>query len=254
MNINTLNYYFDGGSESSYKNNNKKYINLNYNTFDINKFSIKRDKKEGKWLNTFSCEYNNCNFYIFPIKAFNSYGIQHKNNNDMNEVEYSYSISKVSLIFNDNYKYHVFYKVLITDIYKYIQNYVKNTKLKVYNPINGHNTMNCEINDRTLIYEYKPKTQSIDILPYEDLLKRKYYPFIITPVIYFKKFNVKDNILYFNTCIKTCTIQFIEFPMDFDQIVFAHNLTNDEEDSINNINTENDNNENITDDEFSGFN
>lgn len=48
MNINTLNYYFDGGSESSYKNNNKKYINLNYNTFDINKFSIKRDKKEGK--------------------------------------------------------------------------------------------------------------------------------------------------------------------------------------------------------------
>lgn len=241
MNINTLNYYFDVGSESSYKNDNKKYINLNYKTFDINKFSMKRDKKDGKWIDTFSCEYSNCNFYIFPIKAFNSYGIKSNEN--------EYNNSRISLIFNDNYKYHVLYKVLITDIYKYIQNYIKNTKLTVYNPINKHNTLNCEVNNRTLIYEYKPNSQRIDILPYKDLLKRKYYPFIITPVIYFKKFYVKNNVLYFNTCIKTCTIQFLDFPMDLDQVAFAHDLTNNDEESNNNIET--DNNEKV--DEFTGF-
>lgn len=235
---------FDGGSEYSYKNSNKKYINLNYKNFDINKFNMKRDKKDGKWLDTFSCEYNNCNFYIFPTKAFNSYGIQ-----DMNKNRSNYNISKISLIFNDNYKYHVLYKVLITDIYKYIQNYIKNTKLTVYNPINKYNTLNCEVNNRTLIYEYKPKNQSIDILPYEDLLKRKYYPFTITPIIYFKKFYVKNNILYFNTCIKSCTIQFMDFPMDFEQITFAHDLTNNDEDSIDNI----ENNNDIMEDEFTGF-
>ena len=56
--------------------------------------------------------------------------------------------------------------------------------------------MNIEINDRSILYELNINGRKIDKIVISDLIKYRYYPFKISPIIYFKKFNTKEIILY----------------------------------------------------------
>lgn len=235
--------------------NNSKYININIDNLDITKLKITRDRdNNGISLNTYSITYEGNEFYIFPNKSFDTYGIKFDNkdnlngssidsNSDYTDIESNNNFKKISIIFDDNNRYHVIYKKVIIDIYKQLSNNLKN--VKIHNPINNYNAMNLEINDKTLIYEYNRLDQKIDKLVIQDVIKYRNFPCKIAPIIYFKKFNRKNDILYFNLCIKSVIIEYIRFPMDFDQIVTMFDYTDIKRD--NNIIEQSDNNDDDSD-------
>ena len=101
--------------------------------------------------------------------------------------------------------------------------------------------MNIEINDRSILYELNINGRKIDKIVISDLIKYRYYPFKISPIIYFKKFNKKNDILYFNLCIKYAIIKYNNITSYntacnlFDNPEYITNLEDTEEDINNDI-------------------
>lgn len=193
--------------------NKYKYININ--NFDITKLKIKRDKENGILCDTYSISYDGYDFYIIPSGNFNTYGIQYGNKeiqddksfvSDYTDIFYDNKFKKISIIFDDNNNNHLVYKNVIKNIYKKLSDNLKN--VKIYNPINNYNAMNIEINDRSVLYELNINSKKLDKIVISDLIKYRYHPFKISPIIYFKKFNKKNDILYFNLCIKYAVIKY----------------------------------------------
>lgn len=205
----------------------KNGIYININNFDITKLKIKRDKKiDGTPLDTYSITYEDKIFYITPNKSFDTYGIQLGNKDialssissesdftDISVDNKRYNFKKISIIFDDNNRYHLVYKNVINNIYKRLCDSFRD--IKIHNPINNYNAMNIEINDKTFMYEYNKFHQKLDKLVINDVIKYRNFPFKIAPTIFFKKFNKKNNILYFNLCIKYAIIEYKEI-VDFD--------------------------------------
>jgi hypothetical protein len=176
--------YFLNDSE-----NDKKYINIDINDFDIKKLKIDKDKSNNRYINTYSSTYSGNNFYIIPNACFNSYGLKDRNNNENNTINSNGSISefddlkKVSIIFDDNDADHVKYKIVIIDIYSKLKEFFKNSRVvnTVYNPINNYNAMNLEITEKTLLYKYVDNNKNIKMLSFNKFIEYRNFPFKISP-------------------------------------------------------------------------
>lgn len=209
---------------------NNSYVNINVNDFDINKLNLYKENLKIKDEVQYYLKYNDKYFYMETNKAFNSYGIKSKFNKKI-ENEYDYETNyedtpkKVSIIINDNNSYHKKYKEIINLIYNKVDNYCKNNNLKLYNPISvNYNAINLEINNKSILYLYNK--QSIELTILKNIIKFNHVPFKIAPTIYFKPFIKKDNILYFNICIRTAIIQFEVFHPNLDKVsnLFSYNM------------------------------
>lgn len=109
----------DIGSYNSNKNDRIRYINLDNNSFDIQKVRCIPDEKK---YNIYKIRYNdeNTNFYIIPDKAFRSYGLKnkydHKKKIRYNNYENDDEI-QLSIILDNQNKYHNIFKDIVNKIY-----------------------------------------------------------------------------------------------------------------------------------------
>lgn len=56
------------------------------------------------------------------------------------------------------------------------------------------------------------------MLPYNEFVEYINFPFTIIPIIYFKKFSIKNNVLYFNFGLKSAIIIYEECPIKLNKI------------------------------------
>jgi hypothetical protein len=56
------------------------------------------------------------------------------------------------------------------------------------------------------------------MLSYNEFVKYINFPFTIIPIIYFKKFSIKNNVLYFNFGLKSAVIIYEECPIKLNKI------------------------------------
>jgi hypothetical protein len=249
------------------RENNKKYVNIDITDFDIKNLKIDKDK-HNRYITTYSANYSGCNFDIIPNTCFNSYGIQinnennsiYSNDNISESSEFTdnnkfNNLKKVSIIFNDNDVDHIKYKVVIIDIYSKLKEFFKNSKIvdTVRNPINDYNAMNIEITDKTLLYKYTDNNKKVKMLSFKKFIEYRNFSFKISPVIYFKKFNIKNGIMYFNFGIKSAIIEYTDFiPMNIDKIINIFNKNSIKTNIIsgiinkNNLDNIDENNENLS--------
>lgn len=184
-------------------NNKTKYIDIE--NFDIKNITINEDEEN---INTYTIYYDNNFFYLTTDGTFNSHGLSiDKRNEDLN---------KLSIIFDDKNKYNINLKLIIVDIYVKLK---KNLKCKIYHPINEkYNSIYVETNNKSLFYKYINDTTDPVMLSYYDFIKYINFPFTIIPIIYFKKFNIKNNVLYFNFGLKSAVIIYEECPINLNKI------------------------------------
>lgn len=184
-------------------NNKTKYIDIE--NFDIKNITINEDEEN---INTYTIYYDNNFFYLTTNGTFNSNGLNiDKRNEDLN---------KLSIIFDDKNKYNINLKLIIVDIYVKLK---KNLKCKVYHPINEkYNSIYVETNNKSLFYKYVNEKTDPVMLSYNDFIKYINFPFTIIPIIYFKKFNIKNNVLYFNFGLKSAIIIYEECPIRLNKI------------------------------------
>lgn len=183
---------------------NSKYKYINIEDFDIKNITINEDEN----LNTYTIYYNDNFFYLTSNGTFKSYGLNINKRND--------ELNKLSIIFDDRNKNNINLKLIIVDIYVKLK---KNLKCKIYNPINEkYNTIYVETNNNSLFYRYVNDTTSPVMLSYNEFVKYINFPFTIIPIIYFKKFSIKNNVLYFNFGLKSAVIIYEECPIKLNKI------------------------------------
>lgn len=183
-------------------NNKYKYINIE--DFDIKNITINEDEN----LNTYTIYYNDNFFYLTSNGTFKSYGLNINKRND--------ELNKLSIIFDDRNKNNINLKLIIVDIYVKLK---KNLKCKIYNPINEkYNTIYVETNNNSLFYRYVNDTTNPVMLSYNEFVEYINFPFTIIPIIYFKKFSIKNNVLYFNFGLKSAVIIYEECPIKLNKI------------------------------------
>lgn len=192
--------------------NNKSYIYVNIEEFDLK--NIKIEKEENK--DTYTITYNDNYFYIISDCYFNSYGIS----TDKNQNE----LKRISIILDDDNKNKSNLKLIIKEIYNKLK-YKLN--IDVYNPINTkYNTIYTEINNKSTFYEYIDNIIEPKKISYNKLLEYNNFTFKITPIIFFKKLTVKNNILYFNFCLKSAVIKYDNCPFDLKGLNKIYNDNN----------------------------
>lgn len=183
---------------------NSKYKYINIEDFDIKNITINEDEN----LNTYTIYYNDNFFYLTSNGTFRSYGL--------NINKRSEELNKLSIIFDDENKNNINLKLIIVDIYVKLK---KNLKCKVYHPINEkYNTIYVETNNNSLFYKYVNDTTNPVMLSYNEFVKYINFPFTIIPIIYFKKFSIKNNVLYFNFGLKSAVIIYEECPIKLNKI------------------------------------
>ena len=183
-------------------NNKTKYIDIE--NFDIKNITINEDEN----LNTYTIYYNDNFFYLTANGTFRSYGLNINKRND--------ELNKISIIFDDRNKNNINLKLIIVDIYVKLK---KNLKCKIYNPINEkYNTIYVETNNNSLFYRYVNDTTNPVMLSYNEFVEYINFPFTIIPIIYFKKFSIKNNVLYFNFGLKSAIIIYEECPIKLNKI------------------------------------
>lgn len=183
---------------------NSKYKYINIEDFDIKNITINEDEN----LNTYTIYYNDNFFYLTSNGTFKSYGLNINKRND--------ELNKLSIIFDDRNKNNINLKLIIVDIYVKLK---KNLKCKIYNPINEkYNTIYVETNNNSLFYRYVNDTTNPVMLSYNEFLEYINFPFTIIPIIYFKKFSIKNNVLYFNFGLKSAVIIYEECPIKLNKI------------------------------------
>lgn len=183
---------------------NSKYKYINIEDFDIKNITINEDEN----LNTYTIYYNDNFFYLTANGTFKSYGLNINKRND--------EINKLSIIFDDRNKNNINLKLIIVDIYVKLK---KNLKCKIYNPINEkYNTIYVETNNNSLFYRYVNDTTNPVMLSYNEFVEYINFPFTIIPIIYFKKFSIKNNVLYFNFGLKSAVIIYEECPIKLNKI------------------------------------
>lgn len=183
---------------------NSKYKYINIEDFDIKNITINEDEN----LNTYTIYYNDNFFYLTANGTFKSYGLNINKRND--------ELNKLSIIFDDRNKNNINLKLIIVDIYVKLK---KNLKCKIYNPINEkYNTIYVETNNNSLFYRYVNDTTNPVMLSYNEFVEYINFPFTIIPIIYFKKFSIKNNVLYFNFGLKSAIIIYEECPIKLNKI------------------------------------
>lgn len=192
--------------------NNKSYIYVNIEDFDLK--NIKIEKEENK--DTYTITYNDNYFYLISDCYFNSYGISiDKNQNEL---------KRISIILDDNNKNKSNLKLIIKEIYNKLK-YKLN--IDVYNPINiKYNTIYIEINNKSTFYKYIDNITEPKKLSYNKLLEYNNFTFKITPIIFFKKLTIKNNILYFNFGLKSAVIKYDNCPFDLKRLNKIYNDNN----------------------------
>lgn len=188
------------------KQNNIIFID----NFDINSLDIKKDRgDDGNFNNKVIIQYNKNGFYIIPIKCFKSYGVK--------KVElFENELSKISIIFEHNNKYHDIYKNVLDQIYNRVKLALKSLNAEIVYPIGKYNTIDLQIENFTKFYEYNDIEVKPITLNY--LRKLSNITFKISPIIYLKKLIIKNNKTYFNFVIKEAYIQFDKPMISFDTL------------------------------------
>lgn len=212
----------DIGSYNSNKNDRIRYINLDNNSFDIQKVRCIPDEKK---YNIYKIRYNdeNTNFYIIPDKAFRSYGLKnkydHKKKIRYNNYENDDEI-QLSIILDNQNKYHNIFKDIVNKIYNKLDINFKKHNIRVYNPISDtHNTMNFDINEDTILYKFE--NQQVSLMKLKDLIYFNYIPYKIQPYIYIKNLKENNKTLYMNFVAKVVIIEFKQCYISFDHGCFA---------------------------------
>jgi len=211
--------------------NNKSYIYVNIEEFDLK--NIKIEKEENK--DTYTITYNDNYFYLISDCYFNSYGISiDKNQNEL---------KRISIILDDDNKNKSNLKLIIKEIYNKLK-YKLN--IDVYNPINTkYNTIYTEINNKSTFYEYIDNITEPKKISYNKLLEYNNFTFKITPMIFFKKLTIKNNILYFNFCLKSAVIKYDNCPFDLKRLNKIYNDNNNKNKDKSKINEQSSSDNNI---------
>jgi hypothetical protein len=211
--------------------NNKSYIYVNIEEFDLK--NIKIEKEENK--DTYTITYNDNYFYLISDCYFNSYGISiDKNQNEL---------KRISIILDDDNKNKSNLKLIIKEIYNKLK-YKLN--IDVYNPINTkYNTIYTEINNKSTFYEYIDNITEPKKISYNKLLEYNNFTFKITPIIFFKKLTIKNNILYFNFCLKSAVIKYDNCPFDLKRLNKIYNDNNNRNKDKSKINEQSSSDNNI---------
>jgi hypothetical protein len=219
---NTNDLESDIGSYSSNKRDKFKYINLNNDSFDIQKVKCIPDEKN---YNIYKIRYGdeNTNFYIIPDKAFRSYGLKNKYDHKK-KIRYNNYDSddeiQISIVLDDQNKHHNVFKSIINKIYNKLDINFKKNNIKVYNPISDtHNTMNFDINEDTILYKFE--NQQLSLMKLEDLIYFNNIPYKIQPYIYIKNLKENNKTLYMNFVAKVVIIEFKKCYISFDHGCFA---------------------------------
>lgn len=193
---------------SQEKNKQNNYIFIY--KFNINNVDIKKDRdSEGKFNNKVIIQYNKNGFYIVPIKCFKSYGIK--------KVElFGDELSKISIIFEDDNKYHNIYRNVLDQIYNRVNLALKSLNAEAIHPMGEkkYNTIDIQIEKFTKFYEYNNVEAKPITLNFLHNLSN--VTFKISPIIYLKKLTIKNNKTYFNFVIKEAYIQFDKPIIPFD--------------------------------------
>ncbi len=211
--------------------NNKSYIYVNIEEFDLK--NIKIEKEENK--DTYTITYNDNYFYLISDCYFNSYGISiDKNQNEL---------KRISIILDDDNKNKSNLKLIIKEIYNKLKNKLN---IDVYNPINTkYNTIYTEINNKSTFYEYIDNITEPKKISYNKLLEYNNFTFKITPIIFFKKLTIKNNILYFNFCLKSAVIKYDNCPFDLKRLNKIYNDNNNRNKDKSKINEQSSSDNNI---------
>ena len=225
-------------------NNNKKYkykyINIDNNTFDIQKVKCIPDEK---YDYIYNIRYNDefTKFCIIPDKSFSSYGIKNKyypkQKVILNDIDNIREL-QFSIIFDNKNKYHCIIKDIINSIYKKLDINFKKENIYVYNPIsNTHNTMNIDITENTTIYKFE--NQQLSLIKLDDLMYYNHIGFNVQPYFYIN--NVKENNkkLYINIMAKTIIVEFNKQYINYDHCFFAFSHNPSDNDSIQSNTTSN---------------
>lgn len=198
--------------------NNKRYEYINIEDFDFKNITINEDENN----NTYTIYYNDNFFYLTTNGVFNSHCL----NSDKKDEQ----LKKLSIIFDDKNKYNINLKVIITDIYVKLKD---NLQYKIYNPVSErYNSIYVEINNKSLFYKYINSVTEPDLLSYNEFVEYVNFPFTLIPTIYFKKFSIKNNVLYFNFGLKSAIIIYEKCPMKLNKInkILNDNYENDKKD------------------------
>lgn len=219
---NTYDLESDIGSYNCNKRDKIKYINLNNDSFDIQKVKCIPDEKN---YNVYKIRYNdeNTNFYIIPDKSFRSYGLKNKYDHKK-KIRYNNYDSddeiQLSIILDNQNKYHNIFKDIINKIYNKLDINFKKSNIKVYNPISDtHNTMNFDINEDIILYKFE--NQQFSLMKLRDLIYFNYIPYKIQPYIYIKNLKENNKTLYMNFVAKVVIIEFKKCYISFDHGCFA---------------------------------
>ena len=208
------------------EDNNKDYIYVNIEEFDFKNIKIEKEKNKDTYIITYNDNY----FYLISDCYFNSYGISTDKSN--NEVK------RISIIFDNNIKNNSDLKLIIQEIYNKIKSKLN---VNIYNPISiKYNTIHIEINSKSTFYEYVNNTTEPKKLSYNKFLEYINFPFKITPIIYFKKLIIKNNVLYFNFCLKSAAIKYDDCPFTLNKLNKIYVNSNDKR-KINEKSSVNDN-------------
>lgn len=212
----------------------KPYEYIYINNLNINNIDIKKDKNgDGNFNNTILIQYNKNGFYIIPIKYFKSYGIK-------TFESYGEELNKVSIIFENNNKYHNEYKNILEILYKKVDTSLKKINVSVNPPFSEkkHNTIDLNITKFTKLYVYNG--MEIKPIGLNDICNLSNIPFKISPIVYLKKLNIKDNKTYFNFMVKEAYIEFDKPIVPFDTLQFMFQENSNEYENNNSTTTEND--------------
>lgn len=214
------------------KENSKKNSIIFIDNFNINNLDIKKDRdSDGKFNNKVIIQYNKNGFYIISIKCFKSYGIK--------KVElFRDELSKISIIFEDNNKYHDVYKNVLNQIYNRVGLALKSLNTEVVHPIGKYNTIDLQVEKFTKFYEYNDIEVKPIALNYLHELSN--ITFKISPIIYLKKLTIKDNKTYFNFMIKEAYIKFEKPIVPFDTLQNMFQIDSNEYEDSNSTTIEDD--------------
>lgn len=208
--------------------NNKSYIYINIEDFDLKNIKIEKESNKDTYIITYNDNY----FYLISDCYFNSYGIS----TDKNDSE----LKRISIIFDDDNKNKSNLKLIIQEIYNRLKNKLN---VNIYNPINiKYNTIYAEINNKSTFYEYIDNVTKPIRLSYNKVWEHNNFTFKITPIIYFKKLTIKNNVLYFNFCLKSAVIKYDDCPFNLNKLNKIYN--NNENKDKNNMNKQSSSNNN----------
>lgn len=209
---------------------NRVHINVNIEEFDFK--NIKIEKEENK--DTYIITYNNNYFYLISDCYFNSYGI--------NTDKSNHEIKRLSIILDNNIKNKSNLKLIIQEIYNKLKSKLD---INIYNPISiKYNTIHVEFNSKSTFYEYIDNITIPKKLSYSKFLEYNNFTFKVTPIIYFKKLTIKNNVLYFNFGLKSAVIRYDDCPFTLNRLNKIYNNSNDKSNHKSKINDQSSSNNN----------